>query len=96
VAANHAVSVGHFWSVVTAGDTSGHVRMGMSVCALGTGNRQSVREGGSWFKDKPEEAVEGYLNELGADGWEIIHLDWRELERRMSFMGIAKRERQEP
>ncbi len=50
-------------------------------------------EGGSWFKDKPEEAVEGYLNDLGADGWEIIHLDWRELERRMSFMGIAKRER---
>ena len=53
-------------------------------------------EGGSWswVKGKPPEAVEEYLNHLGADGWEVVHLDWRELERRMSFMGIAKRERQ--
>ena len=50
-------------------------------------------EGGSWVKGKPPEAVEEYLNHLGADGWEV-DLDWRELEQRMSFMGIAKRERQ--
>ncbi len=52
-------------------------------------------EGGiwSWVKGKPPEVVEDYLNQLGADGWEVVHLDWRELERRMSFMGIAKRER---
>ncbi len=52
-------------------------------------------EGGSWswVKGKPPQAVEEYLNQLGADGWEV-DLDWRELEHRMSFMGIAKRERQ--
>ena len=37
--------------------------------------------------------AESLLDELGAEGWEVVHLDWRELERRMSFMGIAKRER---
>ena len=32
-----------------------------------------VRSVGRRFKDKPEEAVDAYLNELGADGWEIVH-----------------------
>lgn len=36
--------------------------------------------------------AESFLNSLGADGWEIMHLDGRELERRMSFTGVAKRE----
>lgn len=35
--------------------------------------------------------AESFLNELGADGWELLHLDWRELEHRMSFTGVAKR-----
>ncbi len=50
-------------------------------------------EGGSWVRGKAPEAVEAHLDRLGAEGWEVVHLDWNELERRMSFMGVAKRER---
>lgn len=35
--------------------------------------------------------VEQFLNGIGAEGWEIVNLDWRDLEGRMAFMGVAKR-----
>lgn len=50
-------------------------------------------EGGGFMKSPSAEEVERYLNALGAEGWEIVHLDWRELESRMSFSGVAKRAR---
>ena len=37
--------------------------------------------------------VEKYLNVLGSRGWEIVNLDFRELEARGSFTGVAKREK---
>jgi hypothetical protein len=36
--------------------------------------------------------IEDYLNRLGAEGWEIINLDFYEMEGRGSFTGLAKRE----
>ncbi len=48
--------------------------------------------GGGVFKGKARSDVEAYLNELGRGGWEIINLDFRELEKRLEFSGIAKRE----
>lgn len=48
-------------------------------------------EAESRMKGPSQEEAESFLDELGAEGWEIVHLDWRELERRMSFMGVAKR-----
>ena len=36
--------------------------------------------------------IQEYLNHLGAEGWEIVNLDFYELEGRGSFMGLAKRE----
>lgn len=50
--------------------------------------------GGGIFKGKSREAVEAYLNELGQQGWEIVNIDALELEGRMEFVGVAKRERQ--
>ena len=48
---------------------------------------------GRRFKGKKRTDVEAYLDELGVDGWEIINLDFRELERtRFEFSGVAKRE----
>ena len=47
---------------------------------------------GGVFKGKKRTDVEAYLNELGSDGWEIINLDFRELERRFEFSGVARRE----
>ncbi len=35
--------------------------------------------------------VEAYLNQLGAEGWEMINLDFRELDVKFSFTGLAKR-----
>jgi hypothetical protein len=52
-------------------------------------SKQVEREG--VFKGKSWEAVEAYLNELGAEGWEIINLSFREFESRTSFVGVAKR-----
>jgi len=37
--------------------------------------------------------VEKYLNVLGSRGWEIVNLDFRELESRGFFTGAAKREK---
>lgn len=43
------------------------------------------------FKGRKREDVESYLSSLGSEGWEIINLDFRELEGRLEFAGIAKR-----
>ncbi len=48
--------------------------------------------GGGIFKGKDRSAVESYLSGFGQDGWEIINLDFRELENRFEFSGVAKRE----
>ncbi len=48
--------------------------------------------GGGVFKGKERTDVEAYLNELGNDGWEIINLDFRELDSRFEFTGVARRE----
>lgn len=45
------------------------------------------------FKGRSREALEAYLNDLGAEGWEIINIDSLELERRTEFVGVAKREK---
>ena len=50
-------------------------------------------EGGNWFKGKSREALESYLNELGGQGWEVITVDWNEMDGHASFTGIAKREK---
>ena len=44
------------------------------------------------FKRKARTDIEGYLNDLGKDGWEIINLDFRELDNRFEFSGVAKKE----
>jgi hypothetical protein len=45
------------------------------------------------FKGRNREALEAYLNELGAQGWELINIDSLALEGRSEFVGVAKRER---
>ena len=44
------------------------------------------------LRGRTREDVKAYLNELGADGWEVVNIDFRELEERMEFVGVAKRE----
>jgi hypothetical protein len=44
------------------------------------------------FKGRQRADVEAYLCTLGEDGWEIINMDFRELEGRLEFSGVAKRE----
>ncbi len=44
------------------------------------------------FKGRQRADVEAYLCALGQDGWEIINMDFRELEGRLEFSGVAKRE----
>jgi len=48
--------------------------------------------GGGLFKGKERAAVEAYLNALGAEGWEMVNLDFREFESRLEFTGVARRE----
>lgn len=48
--------------------------------------------GGGIFKGKARSDAESYLSSFGNDGWEIINLDFRELESRFEFCGVAKRE----
>lgn len=50
-------------------------------------------EGGSFVMGKSRESIEEYLNDLGTEGWEIVNLDFVELENRSSFVGVAKREK---
>ena len=48
--------------------------------------------GGGFFRGKDRSEVNDYLNQLGHEGWEIVNLDFRELESRFEFTGVAKRE----
>lgn len=48
--------------------------------------------GGGMFKGKTREAVEAFLNQLGAEGWEIVEMNFREIQRGFEFTGLAKRE----
>lgn len=45
------------------------------------------------LRGRSREALEDYVNQLGAEGWEVVNIDALELESRMNFLGIAKRER---
>jgi hypothetical protein len=51
-------------------------------------------EEGDFLTIKSREAIETYLNEFGEQGWEIINLDFVEIEGRTSFVGVAKREKE--
>ncbi|MCY4507973.1 MAG: hypothetical protein OXG35_13600 [Acidobacteria bacterium] len=48
---------------------------------------------GGLFKGKERSDVEAYLNDLGNEGWELVNLDFRELDNRFECTGVAKRER---
>ncbi|NMP30059.1 DUF4177 domain-containing protein [Thalassotalea sp. M1531] len=43
------------------------------------------------FKGRKREDVEQYLNSLGAEGWELVNVDFRELEGGLEFAGIMKK-----
>ncbi|REL25983.1 DUF4177 domain-containing protein [Thalassotalea euphylliae] len=43
------------------------------------------------FKGKKREDLEAYLNELGLQGWELVNVDFRELEGEFGFSGIMKK-----
>ncbi len=43
------------------------------------------------LKGRAPEDLEAYLNVLGEEGWEVVNLDFLELESRLSFVGVAKR-----
>ena len=49
-------------------------------------------ESAGLFKGRKREDVEAYLNELGKDGWELVNVDFRELEGGSEFGGIMKKE----
>lgn len=44
------------------------------------------------FKGPDRQSLEEYLNELGAEGWEIVSADFLELQHRHSFVAILRRE----
>ena len=48
-------------------------------------------EGGSTFKGKAREAVEAHLNTLGREGWEIIEVSFKDIQRGYEFVGLARR-----
>lgn len=45
--------------------------------------------GGILRKDRA--GLEEYLNKLGAEGWEVVNVDFRELDAGYAFNGLAKR-----
>lgn len=48
--------------------------------------------GSGWLKSADREALEHHLNELGADGWEIVGVDFTDAERsERSFLALARR-----
>ena len=50
--------------------------------------------GGGFFGLKEREAVEAHLNQLGAEGWEIVGMDFIDSMNSPSyFLAFAKRER---
>ncbi|MEN9667907.1 MAG: hypothetical protein RLZZ326_4270 [Planctomycetota bacterium] len=44
------------------------------------------------FKGRSRDALEAYLNQLGAEGWELVNTYYAH-EGRWDFVGVAKRER---
>ena len=44
------------------------------------------------LKGPSRKELEKYLNVLGSRGWEVVNLDFNELDKRGSFTGVAKRE----
>lgn len=44
------------------------------------------------FKGRKREDIEEYLNSLGSEGWELVNVDFRELEGGLEFAGIMKKE----
>ena len=47
-----------------------------------------------WLGLKSREAVEAYLNQLGAEGWEIVGIDFTDsMPTPGSFQALARRER---
>ncbi len=53
---------------------------------------KDVRRAGV-FKGRDRKEINDYLNTLGNEGWEIVNLDFRELDGRFEFSGVAKREK---
>lgn len=45
------------------------------------------------FKGRDRADVDRYLTDLGLEGWEVVNLDFRDLEGRLEFCGVAKREK---
>ncbi|SHI15266.1 DUF4177 domain-containing protein [Ferrimonas marina] len=43
------------------------------------------------FKGRERGDLEAYLNELGQQGWELVNVDFRELEGALEFAGVMKR-----
>ncbi|XQW85021.1 DUF4177 domain-containing protein [Thalassotalea piscium] len=43
------------------------------------------------FKGRKREDIEAYLNALGAEGWELVNVDFRELEGGSEFAGVMKK-----
>lgn len=48
--------------------------------------------GGGSFAGKDRLGVDQYLCSLGQEGWEVVTLEFREIENRFNFTGVAKRE----
>ena len=44
------------------------------------------------LKGPNREQLEEYLNVLGSKGWEVVNLDFNEVDSRYSFVGLVKRE----
>jgi hypothetical protein len=44
------------------------------------------------LKRPNREQLEEYLNVLGSKGWEVVNLDFNEVDSRYSFVGLVKRE----
>lgn len=49
-------------------------------------------ESAGLFKSRKREDVEAYLSSFGAKGWELVNVDFRELEGGLEFAGIMKKE----
>jgi len=52
-------------------------------------SRQIKKEG--MFKSRKPEDIEAYLNALGSEGWEMVNIDFRELEGALEFAGVMKK-----
>lgn len=50
--------------------------------------------GGGFFGIKERDALEDYLNQLGAEGWEIVGIDFTDTTQSPNvFQALARRER---